>query len=124
MYIYTHTYTYIHMQDIAIVGSGPTGLAVAIMLAQKGFKNINVYDKLSEPPPVDSERYVCMYVYMYVYVCMCACFCVLYVCVYVCMYVCVCVCMCVCVWCMYLWASKGACINIYVYMHVYDKQMV
>ena len=50
--------------DVAIIGGGPAGLASAIMLARRGYKNIRVYEKLDRPLPptdpswssVDSER--------------------------------------------------------------------
>ena len=41
--------------DTVIVGSGPTGLACALMLARRGYKDIHVYDRLPEPPAVDSK---------------------------------------------------------------------
>jgi hypothetical protein len=41
--------------DTVIVGSGPTGLAGALMLARRGYKDIHVYDRLPEPPAVDSK---------------------------------------------------------------------
>ena len=50
--------------NVAIIGGGPAGLSTAIMLARRGYSNIRVYERLSEPPPpedpswkvVDSER--------------------------------------------------------------------
>ena len=39
----------------AIIGGGPTGLTTAIMLAQKGWTDIHVYDRLPEPPSPDDE---------------------------------------------------------------------
>ena len=38
-----------------IIGAGPTGLATAIMLARRGYQNIQVFDKLSRPPPPDDS---------------------------------------------------------------------
>eukprot|EP00282_Hemiselmis_andersenii_P005778 CAMPEP_0114150032 /NCGR_PEP_ID=MMETSP0043_2-20121206/22483_1 /TAXON_ID=464988 /ORGANISM="Hemiselmis andersenii, Strain CCMP644" /LENGTH=457 /DNA_ID=CAMNT_0001244729 /DNA_START=28 /DNA_END=1398 /DNA_ORIENTATION=- len=40
-----------------IVGSGPTGLACAVMLARRGWTNIQVYDRLPPPPPKDSDEW-------------------------------------------------------------------
>ena len=41
--------------NVVIIGSGPTGLAAAIMLARRGYKGIQVFDRLSQPPsPGDS----------------------------------------------------------------------
>lgn len=40
----------------AIVGGGPAGLATAIMLAQRGWTNIHVYDRLPAVPAPDDER--------------------------------------------------------------------
>ncbi|EKX46622.1 hypothetical protein GUITHDRAFT_70296 [Guillardia theta CCMP2712] len=40
----------------AIIGAGPTGLATAIMLAQRGWKDIHVYDRLSPPPNPDDDN--------------------------------------------------------------------
>lgn len=50
--------------NVAIIGGGPAGLSTAIMLARRGYSNIRVYERLSEPPApddpswriVDSER--------------------------------------------------------------------
>ena len=38
-----------------IIGAGPTGLATAIMLARRGYQNIQVFDKLTRPPPPDDS---------------------------------------------------------------------
>lgn len=35
----------------AIIGGGPTGLAVALMLARRGYQGITVLERLAEPPP-------------------------------------------------------------------------
>lgn len=44
--------------DVVIVGSGPTGLSTAIMLARRGYRNIKVFDRLPPPPsPNDSEQW-------------------------------------------------------------------
>ncbi len=51
MYIHIHTHTY---TQTVIIGSGPTGLTVAIMLARRGWKDITVLDRLPPPPPIDS----------------------------------------------------------------------
>ena len=40
-----------------IVGSGPAGLACAIMLAKRGWSNIQVYDRLGEPPAITSDEW-------------------------------------------------------------------
>eukprot|EP00960_Hanusia_phi_P057556 763600-Hanusia_phi.AAC.4 len=40
----------------AIIGAGPTGLATAIMLAQRGWRDIHVYDRLSPPPNPDDDN--------------------------------------------------------------------
>jgi len=34
---------------IAVVGAGPVGLLTAIALARRGYRQIKVYDRLSEP---------------------------------------------------------------------------
>ena len=39
--------------DVVVVGSGPAGLATAIMLARNGFKSIKLFDKLAEPATPD-----------------------------------------------------------------------
>ncbi|KAJ1485145.1 hypothetical protein T484DRAFT_1893076 [Baffinella frigidus] len=39
----------------AIIGGGPAGLTTAIMLAQRGWSGITVYDKRAAPPPADSD---------------------------------------------------------------------
>lgn len=41
----------------AIVGGGPTGLAVALMLARRGYRDITVLERLREPPPPASEEW-------------------------------------------------------------------
>jgi len=41
-----------------IIGSGPTGLATAIMLARRGYVGIQVFDKLPEPAPPGDSSYV------------------------------------------------------------------
>lgn len=41
----------------AIVGGGPAGLAVALMLARRGYRNITVLERLKEPPPPASEEW-------------------------------------------------------------------
>lgn len=41
----------------AIVGGGPTGLAVALMLARRGYRNVCVYERLAEPPPPASPEW-------------------------------------------------------------------
>lgn len=41
----------------AIVGGGPTGLAVALMLARRGYRNVRVYERLAEPPPPASAEW-------------------------------------------------------------------
>lgn len=41
----------------AIVGGGPTGLAVALMLARRGYRDITVLERLAEPPPPASEQW-------------------------------------------------------------------
>lgn len=41
----------------AIVGGGPTGLAVALMLARRGYRGITVLERLGEPPAPASEKW-------------------------------------------------------------------
>lgn len=41
----------------AIVGGGPTGLATALMLARRGYRDITVLERLSEPPPPASAKW-------------------------------------------------------------------
>lgn len=41
----------------AIVGGGPAGLAVALMLARRGYRDITVLERLKEPPPPASEEW-------------------------------------------------------------------
>lgn len=41
----------------AIVGGGPTGLAVALMLARRGYRDITVLERLAEPPPPASGQW-------------------------------------------------------------------
>ena len=43
--------------NIVIVGSGPSGLATAIMLAKKGISNIKLYDQLKEPSSSDDSKW-------------------------------------------------------------------
>lgn len=38
-----------------IIGGGPTGLCTAMMLAQKGWSDVHVYDRLPPPPSPDDE---------------------------------------------------------------------
>ena len=40
-----------------IIGSGPAGLATALMLAKVGIKGITLYDQLSEPPPAEGDLF-------------------------------------------------------------------
>lgn len=40
-----------------IVGGGPAGLAVALMLARRGYQDITVLERLSEPPPPSSDQW-------------------------------------------------------------------
>jgi hypothetical protein len=40
--------------EVVVVGSGPTGLATAIMLARNGYKDIKLFDQL--PEPADPEN--------------------------------------------------------------------
>lgn len=43
-------------RPVIVVGSGPVGLATAVMLAKQGVRAIEVYDQLTEPPnPFDSS---------------------------------------------------------------------
>ena len=37
-------------EAVTIFGAGPTGLATAVMLARRGYRNIEVLERLSEPP--------------------------------------------------------------------------
>lgn len=41
----------------AIVGGGPAGLTVALILARRGYRDITVLERLSEPPPPESEKW-------------------------------------------------------------------
>eukprot|EP00752_Nemacystus_decipiens_P008568 g7652.t1 len=41
----------------AIVGGGPTGLAVALMLARRGYRGITVLERLGEPPAPGAEEW-------------------------------------------------------------------
>ncbi|CBJ26418.1 Kynurenine 3-Monooxygenase [Ectocarpus siliculosus] len=41
----------------AIVGGGPTGLAVALMLARRGYRDISVMERLNQPPPPSSPKW-------------------------------------------------------------------
>lgn len=45
------------LNNIVIVGSGPSGLATAIMLAKKGISNIKLYDQLKEPSRSDDSKW-------------------------------------------------------------------
>lgn len=38
-----------------VVGAGPAGLATAVMLAKRGWPNIEVFDRLPPPPSVDDD---------------------------------------------------------------------
>ena len=38
-----------------VVGAGPAGLATAVMLAKRGWSNIEVFDRLPPPPAVDDD---------------------------------------------------------------------
>ena len=40
-----------------IVGGGPTGLLSAIALARRGYPRVDVFERLPEPPAVDSEEW-------------------------------------------------------------------
>ena len=40
---------------IAIVGTGPAGLATAIMLARRGMNNITLFDQFAQPPKPDDK---------------------------------------------------------------------
>lgn len=44
-------------KQTAVVGTGPAGLATAIMLARRGWDNIVLYDRLPAPPRSDSGRF-------------------------------------------------------------------
>ncbi|CAM9148985.1 unnamed protein product, partial [Ectocarpus sp. 12 AP-2014] len=41
----------------AIIGGGPTGLAVALMLARRGYRDISVMERLNQPPPPSSPKW-------------------------------------------------------------------
>lgn len=43
----------IKSSQVAVIGGGPTGLTAAIMLARRGYTNINVYERLAAPQPPD-----------------------------------------------------------------------
>ena len=43
------------VSSTAIIGGGPSGLATAIMLAQKGWTDVHVYDRLPAPPSPDDD---------------------------------------------------------------------
>ena len=44
------------LDEVVIVGSGPVGLATAIMFAQNGVKSIKVLDQLKEPADPDDSK--------------------------------------------------------------------
>ena len=44
------------VQNAVIVGSGPAGLATAIMLARRGYKKVDVFDRLPEPPSSNASE--------------------------------------------------------------------
>lgn len=45
-------------EPVCIIGAGPSGLATAIMLARRGYKQVRVFERLSEPLPPDSPEWV------------------------------------------------------------------
>lgn len=52
--LFMHTNRVISKPDVAIIGGGPTGLATGIMLARRGYDNIQIFERFAEPPPPDS----------------------------------------------------------------------
>ena len=40
-----------------IVGAGPAGLATAVLLAKRGWPNVEVLDRLEPPPPLDGSTW-------------------------------------------------------------------
>lgn len=44
-------------ESAIVIGSGPIGLATAVMLVQQGVHHVQVFDQLSEPPRPDDESF-------------------------------------------------------------------
>jgi len=44
--------------SVAIVGTGPAGLAAAIMLARRGVVNISLFDQFGPPPKPDDKTVI------------------------------------------------------------------
>lgn len=44
-------------KEVVVIGSGPVGLATAVMLAQQGVPSIKVFDQLNEPPKYDDSTF-------------------------------------------------------------------
>ena len=51
----TATSSYAPPESSVVVGAGPAGLATAIMLAKRGWQNVQVFDRLPAPPGLDDD---------------------------------------------------------------------
>jgi len=53
----THAAAALERANAVVIGSGPAGLATAIMLAKRGTTNIRLFDQLPEPPSSTDEKW-------------------------------------------------------------------